>query len=131
MALAPQPIRRRPEPMIALINVVFLMLVFFLVAAQVAPPLGREVKLVETERLEGRAPPDAAVIRADGTMVYRGAEITPEAYLAARLSEQAGAVGLRLVPDRDLPAARLVAIAGNLRRAGAGEIRIVTERGLR
>lgn len=130
MALAPIPPRRRPDPMIALINIVFLMLVFFLVAAAVAPPLERGVALVQADRLDGRAPPDAAVILADGTMLYRGAEITSGGYLAARLSETREDAGLRLVPDRDLPAAQLLAIATDLRRAGAAEIWIVTERGL-
>mgnify|MGYP006276074049 CR=1 FL=1 len=116
--------------MIALINIVFLMLVFFLVAAAIAPPLDRSVRLVQADDVEGRAPPDAAVIRADGSMVYRGAEITSEAYLAARLSEASGAVALRLVPDRDLPAARLVGVAAELRQGGAEDIWIVTERGL-
>ena len=131
MALPPVPARRRPEPMIALINIVFLMLIFFLVAAAIAPPLDRGVALVRAFEAEGRAPPDAAVIRADGTLVYRGAEIGSEAYLAARLSEVSDNVALRLVPDRDLPAARLVAIAADLRRAGADEIWIITERGIR
>lgn len=131
MALSPLSPRRRSEPMIALINIVFLMLIFFLVAAAIAPPLDRGVALVRADRVEGRAPPDAAVIRADGTLVYRGAEIGSEAYLAARLSESADRVALRIVPDRDLPAARLVAIAADLRRAGADEVWIVTERGLR
>ena len=130
MALAPLPPRRRSEPMIALINIVFLMLVFFLVTAAIAPPLDRSVSLVETARLDGRAPPDAAVVRADGTMLYRGAEITSEGYLTARLSEMSGQTALRLVPDRDLPAARLVVIAAELRLAGAEEVWIVTERGL-
>jgi len=116
--------------MIALINIVFLMLVFFLVAAAIAPTLDRSVDLVEAARIEGRAPPDAAVIRADGTMIYRGAEITSESYLAARLSEDRGTVALRLVPDRALPARDLVGIAANLRAAGAEEVWIVTERGL-
>ena len=131
MALAPLSPRRRSEPMIALINIVFLMLIFFLVAAAIAPPLDRGVALVRADRIEGRAPPDAAVIRADGTLIYRGAEIGSEAYLAARLSESADRVALRLVPDRDLPAARLVAIAADLRRAGADEVWIVTEGSLR
>ncbi len=130
MALAPVSRRRRSEPMIALINIVFLMLVFFLVAAAIAPPLDRDVSLVRAAELDGRAPPDAAVIRADGTLVYRGAEITSEAYLASRLSEEGESVALRLVPDRDLPAQDLVAIAGALRRSGAAEIWLVTERGL-
>jgi biopolymer transport protein ExbD len=116
--------------MIALINIVFLMLVFFLVAAAIAPPLDRSVALVEAARIEGRAPPDAAVIRADGTLVYRGAQITSEAYLAVRISETEGVVALRLVPDRGLPAHKLVAIASGLRAAGAQDIWIVTERGL-
>lgn len=131
MALASPRKRRRAEPMIALINIVFLMLIFFLVAAAVAPPLDREVRLARTDQLEGRSPPDAAVIRADGRLMFRGAEITSEAYLAARLSEQEDAVALRLIPDRDLPAIRLIEIAGELRASGASDIRIVTERGLR
>jgi biopolymer transport protein ExbD len=129
MALAPTAIRRRADPMIALINIVFLMLVFFLIAAAIAPPLDRSVTLVEAARLEGRAPPDAAVIRADGTMIYRGSQVTPETYLASR-TEAGDAPALRLVPDRDLPARELVAIATELRRAGAEDIWIVTERGL-
>ncbi|MDG4649652.1 biopolymer transporter ExbD [Roseibacterium sp. SDUM158017] len=121
--------------MIALINIVFLMLIFFLAAAAIAPPLDGDVRLVRAERLEARPPPDAAVIRSDGTMVYRGDRVTPEAYLAARLAEgdggNDGAAVLRIVPDRDLPARDLVALASALRGAGAGEVRIVTERGLR
>ena len=130
MALAPLTPRRGGEPMMPLNNIVFQMLVFFLVAASIAPPLDRGVDLVEASRAEGRAPPDAAVIRADGTLVYRGAEITSEAYLTARLAEERGAVALRLVPDRALPAQTLVEIAADLREAGAEEIWIVTERGL-
>ena len=130
MALAPLPHRRRAEPMIALINIVFLMLIFFLVAATLAPPLDRDVSLVEASRLEGRAPPDAAVIHADGRMFYRGVEMTPRGYLDARTATRPEPGALRLVPDRDLPAARLVEIAGALRRLGASDIRIVTERGL-
>lgn len=130
MALSPLPQRRRAEPMIALINIVFLMLVFFLVASAIAPPLDRGIALIEADRLEGRAPPDAAVIRADGSLVYGGSEVTPAAYLATRLSKRPGELALRLVPDRNLPATQLLGIAGTLRRGGATDIWIVTARGL-
>ena len=130
MALRRLRARPRGEPLIALINVVFLMLIFFLVAAAVAPPLERGVSLVRTDEIEGRAPPDAAVIRPDGTLVYRGEEIGAEGYLAARSGEGDGPPALRLVPDQELPASRLVEIAGELREGGAGDIWIVTERGL-
>jgi len=38
---------------------------------------------------------------------------------------------IRLIPDRDLPAVDLVRIARDLRRGGAGQVLIVTERGLK
>jgi biopolymer transport protein ExbD len=37
---------------------------------------------------------------------------------------------VRLVPDRDLPAAQLVALGRDLAAAGASSVRIVTERAL-
>ncbi|RKF16826.1 biopolymer transporter ExbD [Roseovarius spongiae] len=119
----------RREPTIALINVVFLMLVFFMVAGTLAQPLEQGMNLVRTVELEGRSPPDALVIRADGTLTYRGSEITsPAAYLPRR--EDTASPDVRLVPDRDLPARDLVRIARELRAAGAGRVMVVTERGL-
>lgn len=49
--------RSKREPTIALINIVFLMLVFFMVAGTLAQPLDPELKLVKTEELDGIAPP--------------------------------------------------------------------------
>ncbi|EPX75451.1 ExbD/TolR family protein [Salipiger mucosus] len=126
-----RPRRQKPqrEPTIALINVVFLMLVFFLVAGTVARPLDGEVSLVRTAELEGAPPPDALVIHADGRLGWRGEDVaSAEAWLEG-LSEDQRAVA-RLVPDRELPASELVAIGRRLREAGAQEIRIVTQRGL-
>ncbi|MFN4155157.1 MAG: ExbD/TolR family protein [Paracoccaceae bacterium] len=125
MRLAPPP-RRRAEPTITLINVVFLMLIFFLVAGQVAAPVDRDIRLIEAEALATRAPDDALAVRADGTTLWRGDETTPEAFAAARIAE--GAEVLRLVPARDLPAQDLLRIANSLRAAGATEVRLVTER---
>ena len=47
--------KRQKEPTIALINIVFLMLVFFMVAGTLAQPLSRDLELVKTSDLEGRA----------------------------------------------------------------------------
>jgi len=120
--------KSRREPTIALINIVFLMLVFFMVAGTLAQPMDSGLSLIRTADLDGRAPPDALVIRADGTLLYRGIEITSAAYVPLRGDDIAAE--LRLVPDRDLPAADLVRIARDLRSAGAGRVIIVTERGL-
>ena len=119
----------RREPTIALINVVFLMLVFFLVAGTVAPQLDPDLTLVQTEELEGRAPPDTLVIHADGTLSYRGTSVASPQEFAAGLSAE-DRVAIRVVPDRDLPAVDLVGIAGALRAAGAERVLVVTQRGI-
>ena len=124
--------RARREPTIALINIVFLMLIFFMAAATLAPPLDGDLRLVRTEDLDGRAPPDALVIHADGRLVYRG-EVLPD---AAAYMQTAYANGgekvrdVRIVPDADLPAPALIRLGEALRAAGAERVVMVTERGL-
>lgn len=125
--------RRRTarEPTIALINIVFLMLVFFMVAGSLAPPLDNTLDLIDTRELESRAPPDALVVHADGRLSYRGADVASAAEWLTRAEGEEGDGGsIRIVPDRELPAAKLVALAGELRSAGAERVLIVTERGL-
>ena len=128
------PLRRpekRPaqEPTIALINVVFLMLIFFMVAGALAPPLDGRVTLARTTELEGRPPPDALVLLADGSLSWRGMPINVTD--AAALAEiEDGHPVLRVVPDRDLPAARLMEQAAALSAAGVGQLYLVTERGI-
>ena len=124
------PRKNQREPTIALINIVFLMLVFFMVAGTLAQPLDRSLDLVRTADLEGRAPPDALVIHADGRLSYQGRDIAAAADYLAILPEGRRTDAVRLVPDRDLPAAKLVSIAAGLRTAGAGRVMVITERGL-
>lgn len=116
--------RRKAEPTIALINVVFLMLIFFLVAGTVAPPLTPDLSLVSVSELEGRAPPDALILDAEGALSFRGRATDPIAHLA-----QAEGTAIRLVPDRDVSAARLVEVTLELRAAGAEQVFVVAERG--
>lgn len=127
------PMRRtRREPTIALINIVFLMLIFFMAAATLAPPLDGDLRLVRTEDLDGRAPPDALVIHADGRLVYRG-EVLPDAaaYMRAAYANGEEKVrDVRIVPDADLPAPALIRLGEALRASGAGRVVMVTERGL-
>ena len=123
-------LRRKPrktEPTIALINIVFLMLVFFLVAGTLAQPLDPQLSLIKTRDLEGREPPDALLLHPDGRLTYRGADVADAQTFMAALSAQAHDT-IRIVPDRDAPAADLVATAHALRAAGAKTVLIVTER---
>lgn len=123
-------VRSRKEPTIALINIVFLMLVFFMVAGTLSPALDRDITLVETDALEGREPPDALVIDKTGELRHRGAVLTSVAAFLDRPDSRALDV-VRLMPDRALPAAELLRISAQLRAAGAKKIMISTERALR
>ncbi|SFK94716.1 ExbD/TolR family protein [Shimia haliotis] len=119
------PPRKKRDSTIPLINIVFLMLVFFLIAGTVAAPLDPDLNLVQTSDLEGRDPPDALVLHADGNLTFRGNPMTPEAYIVAN-----GTGAARIVPDRDVSALRLMEVTGALRREGATSVVVVTERAL-
>lgn len=117
--------RRTRDSTIALINVVFLMLIFFLIAGSVGPALDPDLELADTSGLEGREPPDALLLHRDGTLSYRGAPSDPGAYLAAL-----GTGPARIVPDRAVPAPRLIEVAGTLRRLGAPSVLVVTKQAI-
>ena len=123
--IRPATPRRPRDSTIALINVVFLMLIFFLIAGTIAPPLELDLELVDTSGLEGREPPDALVLREDGTLSFRGTPTDPTTYMADH-----GTGPVRIVPDRDASAPRLIEVTGALRRLGAPSVILVTERAL-
>ncbi len=116
---------RRRDPSIALINVIFIMLIFFLIAGTVAPLLDADLKLVDTSGLEGREPPDALVLRADGTLSFRGMPTDPGTYMS---NTEPGPV--RIVPDRNASGPRVIEVSAMLRTLGATSIILVTERAL-
>lgn len=124
-----KPRRASAENTIPLINIVFLMLIFFLVAGTLAAPLDKELTLVSTAEIETTAPADALVVHADGRLTWRGAAVaSPEAFVAEQ--PDAARARMRVIPDRDLPAETLVGIGRAMQAAGAERVVIVTERGL-
>lgn len=114
---------RSREPVVALINVVFLLLVFFLVAGTLAPPVAPDVTLARTDLPEFAAPADALVLHTDGSLSHRGVTVS-----AADWRAEDGIA--RIVPDRAAPATRLIEVARALRAAGADRVFVVTEQGL-
>lgn len=125
-------IRRKPENTIALINIVFLMLVFFLIAGALTPPMDARTTLIDTTEADPTRPPDALSIRADGTLIYHGEIITLEKRISELTNgnEEANPPTLRILPDRELPANDLLKIVGASRTLGIGSVLIVTERTL-
>jgi biopolymer transport protein ExbD len=118
------------EPTIALINIVFLMLIFFMIAGTLAPTLDPDLKLIHAADLEGREPPDTLIIHADGQMSMRGAPIATAAEFFETLGQE-DQKAVRIVPDRLLPAKDLVRIATSLRAVGAEKVMVVSERALK
>ncbi|MDU9004532.1 ExbD/TolR family protein [Sedimentitalea todarodis] len=123
--IRPATPRKQRDATIAMINVVFLMLIFFLIAGTVAAPLDPDLELVDTAGLEGREPPDALVLHRDGTLSFRGVPTEPADYMAVHVPGP-----VRIVPDRDVPGSRLIEVAGSLRRLGAPSVILVTARAL-
>ncbi|AML51800.1 ExbD/TolR family protein [Falsihalocynthiibacter arcticus] len=124
-----QPLRRRkPEPTIALINVVFLMLIFFLIAGTIAPALAPDHQLVQTNNSANIPPPDAILIDVQGAMSLHGAPIEAPFSLdnlRAAISDEGA---LRIAPAQDLPATLLLRRVATLKTAGAEVIHLISER---
>lgn len=111
----------RPESIVPMINVVFLLLVFFLMTAELRPAPPLEVRLPEAAGapLEAAAPLIAA---ADGTLAF--GELRGEAALAAAAAAPAP---LALRADRDLPGTDLARLLSALAARGQGAVALVTE----
>lgn len=127
-----------PENTIPLINIVFLMLIFFLIAGTVAPPVSTELKPPASVDLPLMPPAGNAVeILKDGTLIHRGerlpleailARFPPRGHAADAAFEDRDAV-LHILADRQLPASRLMPVLQAFRARGHKAIRLVTIRG--
>lgn len=124
--------RRRPEPdLTSLINIVFLILVFFIAAGSLRPFGDGELELTRlahgtiASHVDGRL-----LVHADGRIVYKGQLMT----LAELVATLNGAVGRQadkrfdIIADRRAPAAQVLETAAALKRAGFADIAIVTQR---
>ena len=112
--------KTRPESIVPMINVVFLLLVFFLMTAELRPAPPVEVALPEA----AGAPADAAaglIAAADGTLAF--GDLRGEAALAAAAASPAP---LTLRADRDLPGADLARLLAALAALGQGRVLLVT-----
>ena len=114
-----QPPRRRPaESIVPMINVVFLLLIFFMMAARIAPPQPFEV-----------TPPDANAETLPGQdrLLYlsRDGEVAFETHRDADVWQALAASGqgpLTLRADMDMPAPLLANTLGKLAAIGITDV---------
>ena len=106
----PRP-RRRGENVVPMINIVFLLLIFFLISAQIAPP--RPFALTQPEGLAAdriSAQPNTLWIGADGALAF-GEARGPDVWAA--LGTARGA--LHIEADQGLPAVELARVLSRLK----------------
>ncbi len=114
----PGPAKPGREPVVPMINVVFLLLIFFLLAAQFADPGGTGRSKLAVDR---PAEMQRVLVLAPSGMVTFGTLRGEEAIRAA-----ASAGMVRLQTDRQTQAALLARLLSRLAEAGAGRVDLVT-----
>ena len=121
----PRPRRAPREPVVPMINVVFLLLIFFLMTAQIVPPTPFDLSLPNASSDEDTGQ-TALYISADGDIAFETERGDAALARAAALPDQ---TPLRLYADADLPASTLAQILTRLAALGATRVEIVTEGG--
>ena len=113
------------EPIISLINIVFLILIFFMVAGSLSANRPSGIECVQAEGLECCTAEEALDILADGTLVRQGERLASlEQFIAETESLE---TTIRLRPDREFPARDLLQSVSTLQDAGATHIVVLTE----
>lgn len=120
---APRPQRRHRENIVPMINVVFLLLIFFLMTAQIAPPEPFTVTPPGSSsevQAEGR---DILFVAADGVLAY-GSARGEAVFVALAARPDPGPLLVRA--DAGLPAADLAALLPRIAAAGVTDLSLVT-----
>jgi len=105
---------------------VFLMLIFFLIAGTLAPPVPTGLQSVSSTTSPPSAPPDALAVTADGQLFNRSQATTLAAFIGS--IQTGGAPTVRLLADQKLPAHDLMQLITDLRSLGASKVLLITER---
>ncbi|MEO0619863.1 MAG: biopolymer transporter ExbD [Pseudomonadota bacterium] len=122
---------RREADLTGLINIVFLMLIFFIVAGALRPFSARDIELAKIEPDAGSSvAPSQLIAFEDGRITWRGVEIDLD-QLEASVPVDAGRDTMIVVADGRLDAARLMDIVRRLRAAGHRSVAVMSERARR
>ncbi len=115
--------RARQESVVPMINVVFLLLIFFMISSELAPAPPFEVRPPETGQASGRAEADDTLyVSATGEIAWR--DLRGEAAMTA-LSAR-GDRPLELRADGAVPAREVAVLLRRLAEAGVTDIRLAT-----
>lgn len=125
------PMRRKEFELTGLINVVFLILIFFIVAGALRPFSARDIELATIAPDAGQSVgPARLIVHADSTVVYRGQQISLEAieHHIAPTTEQGPTEAFIVVADGRLEARQLLNITRKIKAAGHKTVSVMSER---
>jgi len=114
----PRSRRRSAENIVPMINVVFLLLIFFLMSAQITPPDPLDITLARSTTTDTNPEPDTLFVAADGQLAYDGA-LGDNALTLIAMRAQKGPLTIRA--DAALPATELAALLKKLGAAGVSQ----------
>jgi len=126
--LVPLPERERglEDNVLPLINIVFLLLIFFMVAGVIRPQAPFTVEPPNTEHAgPASKQPMVLAIAADGRLALAG-ETVPRGQLTERLKARELTGTLRIKADGKLSAQAFTDLLPDLRAAGIAEVRLLT-----
>ena len=119
------------ENLIPLINIVFLILIFFLVASTLRSfdPQGLDLPRAAAEAAADQGP-NVLLVFADGGTQLAGARVPPDSLRdrLARFRRNNPDLPLLIAPDQSLPAKRLVDLSAMARGAGIEDILVVVQK---
>lgn len=118
------PARRKTgEPILPMINVVFLLLIFFLLSSQIAPRAPFPVVPPQVDTDSGADPGATLFLSADGRLFFEGLEGDAALLRLSSGIEKNTAVILRA--DAAVSAQKVAALISRLRAAGAESVVLV------
>lgn len=115
----------RGENIVPMINVVFLLLMFFMMSAQISAPDPFDVTLPDSETTSVTVEDDTLFVSKEGTLSYE--RLTGDALWDALASRETDAP-LTLRADSDLGADQLAALLPKLSNAGVSDVMLATGR---
>lgn len=125
MDFRPAPKKPRAESIVPMINVVFLLLVFFLMTAHISQPAPFEIEppIASTAEPTAQDAPAVLYLGKDGTMQFR--DLLGETALGALAQLSASIPILQIRIDAKLDGDRLAQVMRHLTHAGFDSVEIV------
>ena len=117
------------ENMVPLINIVFLILIFFLIAANIRPFADDSVNLAESVHAgSSEFSQRMLIVRSDGSIHSGGVKLEDD-QIALKLDEwtKNKTEPVVLIADRDSEAARVIHLIAKARSAGLSNVRLITQ----